>query len=153
MHVFVLLAVCQQVLKIIQVSKQDKHLHNSSGYSKFKYSTEKRKNTLNRQQQNRKSVLGQINSDNSHGFSPTGHPLPLRMRSETSQGLKHLTRHRPRWLSWMHVRLVIRKLRARQHSFVEIDHEIFSTVILSLLLIQEGVLSVSGERMCTILVK
>ena len=40
----------------------------------------------------------------------------------------------------------------RQHAFVEIDHEIFSTVILSLLLIQEGELSVSGERMCTILV-
>ena len=40
----------------------------------------------------------------------------------------------------------------RQHSFVEIDHEIFSTVILSLLLIQEGQLSVSCERMCTILV-
>ena len=43
--------------------------------------------------------------------------------------------------------------RGRQHSFVEIDHEIFSTVILSLPLIQEGQLSVSGERMCTILVK
>ena len=40
----------------------------------------------------------------------------------------------------------------RQHSFVEIDHEIFSTVILSLPLIQEGQLSVSGKRMCTILV-
>ena len=39
--------------------------------------------------------------------------------------------------------------RGRQHSFVEIDHEIFSTVFLSL---QEGQLSVSGERMCTILV-
>ena len=37
--------------------------------------------------------------------------------------------------------------RGRQHSLVEIDHE-----ILSLLLIQEGQLSVSGERMCTILV-
>ena len=36
-----------------------------------------------------------------------------------------------------------------QHSFVEIDHEIFSTVILSL--IQEGQLSVSGERIGTIL--
>ena len=36
--------------------------------------------------------------------------------------------------------------------FVEIDCEIFSTAILSLLLIQEGQLSVSGERMCTILV-
>ena len=42
--------------------------------------------------------------------------------------------------------------RGRQHSFVEIDHVIFSTVILSLPLIQEGQLSVSGERMCTILV-
>ena len=42
--------------------------------------------------------------------------------------------------------------RGRQHSFVEIDHEIFSTVILSLPLIQEGQLSVSGERMYTILV-
>ena len=42
--------------------------------------------------------------------------------------------------------------RGRQHSFVEIDYEIFSTVILSLPLIQEGQLSVSGERMCTILV-
>ena len=42
--------------------------------------------------------------------------------------------------------------RGRQHSFVEIDHEVFSTVILSLPLIQEGQLSVSGERMFTILV-
>ena len=42
--------------------------------------------------------------------------------------------------------------RGQQHSFVETDHEIFSTVILSLPLIQEGQLSVSGERMSTILV-
>ena len=32
------------------------------------------------------------------------------------------------------------------------DHEIFSTVILSLLLIQEGQLSDSGKKICTILV-
>ena len=32
------------------------------------------------------------------------------------------------------------------------QYEIFSTVFLSLPLIQEGQLSVSGERMCTILV-
>ena len=38
----------------------------------------------------------------------------------------------------------------RQHSFVEIGHELFSVVILSLLLNQEGQLLVSGERMCTI---
>ena len=42
--------------------------------------------------------------------------------------------------------------RGRQHSFVEIDHKIFSTVIRSLPLIQEGQLSVSGVRMYTILV-
>ena len=42
--------------------------------------------------------------------------------------------------------------RGWQHSVVETDHEIFSTLILSLPLIQEGQLSVSGERMCTILV-
>ena len=42
--------------------------------------------------------------------------------------------------------------RGCQHSSVEIDQEIVSTVILSLPLIQEGQLSVSGERMCTILV-
>ena len=33
--------------------------------------------------------------------------------------------------------------------FMEIDHIVFSTVILSLWLIQEEQLSVSGERMCT----
>ena len=38
----------------------------------------------------------------------------------------------------------------RQHSFLEMDHEIFSTVILYIPLIQKGQLSVSGERMCTI---
>ena len=37
----------------------------------------------------------------------------------------------------------------QQHSFTEIYHEIFTLVILSLLLIQERQLSVSGERMCT----
>ena len=36
--------------------------------------------------------------------------------------------------------------QGRQYSFVEIDHEIFSKVILSLPLIQEGQLSVSGEK-------
>ena len=33
---------------------------------------------------------------------------------------------------------------------ISFDHEIFSTTILSLPLIQEGQLSVSGERLCTI---
>ena len=37
----------------------------------------------------------------------------------------------------------------RQHSFVEIGREIISTAILSLPLIQEGQLPVTGERMCT----
>ena len=38
----------------------------------------------------------------------------------------------------------------RQNSFMVIDYEIFSMVILSIPLIQEGQLSVSGKRMCTI---
>ena len=63
----------------------------------------------------------------------------------------------PWWLCHMRVQLVIRRLRVRpppgwQQSFVEIDHEIFSTVILSLQLTQEGQLSVSCKRMSTILV-
>ena len=37
----------------------------------------------------------------------------------------------------------------RQHSYVEIGHEIISTAIISLPLIQVGQLSVTGERMCT----
>ena len=39
--------------------------------------------------------------------------------------------------------------RSLQHSFVEIEYEIFSMVILSLQLIQEGQLSVSIDRICT----
>ena len=39
-----------------------------------------------------------------------------------------------------------------QHSFVEIDHEIFSKAFLSLPLIQEEQLSASGERMYTLLI-
>ena len=37
----------------------------------------------------------------------------------------------------------------RQHSFVDIGHEIISTAILSLPLIRVGQLSVTGEWMCT----
>ena len=43
----------------------------------------------------------------------------------------------------------IRPPLGRQHSLVKIDHEIFSTIILSILLIQEEQLSVSGKRMFT----
>ena len=46
--------------------------------------------------------------------------------------------------------LWVQPLPGGQHSFVETDHEIFSTVILSLLLIQEGHLSISGVRTSTI---
>ena len=63
------------------------------------------------------------------------------------------------YLFWcdMRVRLVPRRMRVRHppgrhHSIVEIDYEIFSTVTVFLPLIQEWQLSVSGERMCTILV-
>ena len=67
-------------------------------------------------------------------------------------------KHRPRWLSWMRRPTGDQEVAGStpaevgNYSFVEIDHEIFSTVILSLPLIQEGQLSVSGERMCTLLV-
>ena len=45
--------------------------------------------------------------------------------------------------------LYIHMPHVRQHSFVENGHEIISTAILSLPLIQEGQLSVTSERMCT----
>ena len=71
----------------------------------------------------------------------------------------YVTNSKPAWLTqldapsdWRPGGRGFNPRRGRQHSFVEIDHEIFSTVILSLPLIQEGQLSVSGERMCTILV-
>ena len=56
----------------------------------------------------------------------------------------------------MRVRLKIRRLAVLpppglKQSFLEINHEIFSMVILSLPLIQIGQLSVSGNIMCTIL--
>ena len=60
--------------------------------------------------------------------------------------LDPLSDWRPGGQSWVQPR------QGQQHSFVEIGHEIFFMVILSLLLIQEGQLSVSDERMCTILV-
>ena len=64
--------------------------------------------------------------------------------------------HRPRWHSSMHVRLSggygFDARRVGNILSWRSDHEIFSTVILSLPLIQEGQLSVSAERMFTILV-
>ena len=53
-----------------------------------------------------------------------------------------------------HVLLIIRQswfrsLPDQQHSFAENNHEIFSTVIVSLPLSQEGQLSVSWEGMCS----
>ena len=76
--------------------------------------------------------------------------------------VEHVRRHIswtrwPRWLSWIRVGLVIRRLRVRpspdrQRSFLEIGREIFSTVILSRSLIQDGQVSVSGDTMGTTLV-
>ena len=43
---------------------------------------------------------------------------------------------------------VTSSIQARSHTFVAIDHEIISMAIL-LLLIQEGLLSVTSESMCT----
>ena len=65
----------------------------------------------------------------------------------------------PQWLSQMPVHLVIRRSGIRFpldlatffffFFFFEIAHEIISKVIFFLPLVQEGQLSVSGERMCT----
>ena len=43
---------------------------------------------------------------------------------------------------------VVSLIPTRPHNFAEIDHEIFFTAILLLPLIQEGLLSVTGESMC-----
>ena len=45
---------------------------------------------------------------------------------------------------------VVSLIPTQSHTFIEIDHEIISTVILLLLLIQEGLLSVTKESMCMI---
>ena len=84
---------------------------------------------------------------------------PESSRKEDHQKPKHAEMYLwsigrwPRWLSRMCVWLLTRWSQVwvspGQHTFVERDHEIFSTVILSLLLIQEGQLSVSGIRMFT----
>ena len=44
---------------------------------------------------------------------------------------------------------LVSSISAQPSTFVEIDHEIFSTAILLLPLIQEGLLSVTSESMCT----
>ena len=79
-------------------------------------------------------------------FAQSGQNLPLRKREPASVAQLDAPS------DWRAGGRGFNPRRGRQHSFVEIDHEIFSTVILSLPLIQEGQLSVSGERMCTILV-
>ena len=60
---------------------------------------------------------------------------------KTNQTSLHLEMG-PRWLSWIcadwRPGCGFDPHRGRQHSYVEIDHEIFSTVILSLPLSQEG---------------
>ena len=45
--------------------------------------------------------------------------------------------------------VVVSLIPAQLHTFVEIDREISSTVILLLPLIQEGLLSVTSGSMCT----
>ena len=65
---------------------------------------------------------------------------------------------RPRWLSWMRRPTGDQEVAGSTPAEVgnilswRLIMKYFSTVILSLPLIQEGQLSVSGESMCTILV-
>ena len=86
-------------------------------------------------------------------------PTDLDLHCLQRQGISGFSRTKPASVArldapsdWRPVGRGFKLRRGGQHSFVEIDHEIFSTVILSLQLIQEGQLSVSGERKCTILV-
>ena len=44
---------------------------------------------------------------------------------------------------------VMSLIPAQPHTFVEVDHEIFSMVFPLFLLIQEGLVSVTSESMCT----
>ena len=44
---------------------------------------------------------------------------------------------------------VLSSIPALPHTFMEVDFEIFSPVILFLQLIQEGLLSVTSKSMCT----
>ena len=44
---------------------------------------------------------------------------------------------------------ILSLIPAWSHTFLEIDHEIISTVIRLFLLIEEGLLSVASESMCT----
>ena len=44
---------------------------------------------------------------------------------------------------------VVRSILAWSHSFLEIDHEIFAMFILLVPLIQDGLVSITGESMCT----
>ena len=52
-------------------------------------------------------------------------------------------------LSWTADPGVASLILARSHIFMEIDHEIFSTVMILLPPIQDGLLSVTSESMCT----
>ena len=85
-------------------------------------------------------------------FSTKKHYVPLSKRRGTYLCLPASVAHLDAPSDWRTGGRGFKPRRGRQHSFVEFDHEIISTVILSLSLIQEGLLSVSGERMCTILV-
>ena len=81
-------------------------------------------------------------------------PLPLKIIEHLSQSCVQTTSlaglsGSVRWCLTGNQEEAGQPLQVRQHSFMEIDHEIFFGVILSHLLIQEGQLSVSGIRMCT----
>ena len=44
---------------------------------------------------------------------------------------------------------IANSIPSQSHTFVEFDHELIFTVIILLPLIQEGLMSVTGESMCT----
>ena len=94
---------------------------------------------------------GQLSKSANHNKGRVTYQHTANMKHRRPETTASIWNCRSRWLSWMRCRLVIRSRGfdprwGRQHSFVEIDHELFSTVILSLPLNQEGQLSVYGEE-------
>ena len=62
---------------------------------------------------------------------------------------EHKERHTQQVTSLIADPGVVNSIPAQSHIFVDIDHEIFSTFILPLPLIQERLVSVTRESMCT----
>ena len=80
--------------------------------------------------------------------------IPLNFTTGTYWSFSQNLKGCARLLGRVCIRRVFRRSWVRssslaEHSFVAVGHEIITTAILSLLLVQAGQLSVTGKRMCT----